>query len=108
MMEELEVYLPKRPAIHVSYEVGEDGVDFPVVIPKNTYDAFLTPLPPHYPVIAENRQLESVLRKAEIERVVVCGVMTDCCVTTTARGCFNRGFETWTVVSSSLSQCWVI
>lgn len=32
-----------------------------------------------------------------MERVVICGVMTDCCCDTTARSAFNRGFETWLV-----------
>ena len=55
------------------------------VVGKNTYDAFL------------NTKLEGMLREKEVERVVVCGVMTDCCCDTTARSAFNRGFETWLV-----------
>ena len=55
------------------------------VIPKNTYDAFL------------NTDLSDVIEKEAIERVVVCGVMTDCCCDTTARSAFNRGYETWRV-----------
>lgn len=55
------------------------------VIPKNTYDAFL------------NTGLEARLRDAGVERVVICGVMTDCCCDTTGRSAFNRGFETWLV-----------
>lgn len=55
------------------------------VIAKNTYDAFI------------HTDLEKVLRDNAIERVVVCGVMTDCCCDTTARSAFNRGFETWLV-----------
>ena len=52
---------------------------------KNTYDAFI------------NTDLEKVLREREVERVVVCGVMTDCCCDTTGRAAFNRGWETWLV-----------
>lgn len=52
---------------------------------KNTYDAFI------------NTDLGDVLERASIERVVVCGVMTDCCCDTTARSAFNRGYETWLV-----------
>ena len=55
------------------------------VVAKNTYDAFL------------NTDLGDVLERASIERVVVCGVMTDCCCDTTARSAFNRGYETWLV-----------
>ena len=55
------------------------------VVAKNTYDAFI------------NTDLSDELRKRSIERVVVCGVMTDCCCDTTARSAFNRGYETWLV-----------
>lgn len=55
------------------------------LVGKNTYDAFL------------NTDLEKLLREREVERLVVCGVMTDCCCDTTARAAFNRGFETWLV-----------
>ena len=52
---------------------------------KNTYDAFI------------NTNLGYILEEKNVERVVVCGVMTDCCCDTTARSAFNRGFETWLV-----------
>ncbi|KAI4102556.1 MAG: hypothetical protein LQ339_004573 [Xanthoria mediterranea] len=55
------------------------------IIHKNTYDAFL------------NTDLAALLEAKEVERVVVCGVMTDCCCDTTARSAFNRGYETWLV-----------
>lgn len=52
---------------------------------KNTYDAFI------------NTDLEVKLRRIGAERVIVCGVMTDCCCETSGRSAFNRGFETWLV-----------
>ncbi|KAK5105339.1 hypothetical protein LTS08_001616 [Lithohypha guttulata] len=55
---------------------------WPRIVPKNTYDAFI------------NTNLQQILDEAEVQRVVVCGVMTDCCCDTTARSAFNRGFET--------------
>ena len=55
------------------------------IIAKNTYDAFI------------NTDLDAMLREKGVERVVVCGVMTDCCCDITARSAFNRGFETWLV-----------
>ncbi|KAI0173804.1 Isochorismatase-like protein [Pestalotiopsis sp. NC0098] len=53
------------------------------VVAKNTYDAFVG--------------TELAAKLEGIERVVVCGVMTDCCCETTARSAFNRGWETWLV-----------
>lgn len=52
---------------------------------KNTYDSFI------------NTNLASLLEENNIERVVVCGVMTDACCDTTARSAANRGYETWLV-----------
>lgn len=57
-------------------------------VDKNTYDAFI------------NTPLEAMLREKGVGRVVVCGVMTDCCCDTTARSAFNRGFETWLVADA--------
>ncbi len=58
--------------------------DSPLVA-KNTYDAFI------------NTHLARLLEERKVERVVVVGVMTDCCCDTTARSAFNRGYETWLV-----------
>ncbi|KAL8747313.1 MAG: hypothetical protein Q9190_000780 [Brigantiaea leucoxantha] len=55
------------------------------VVGKNTYDTFL------------NTNLLDILEERGIERLIVCGVMTDCCCDSTARSAFNRGFETWLV-----------
>ncbi|OTB17509.1 hypothetical protein K445DRAFT_316126 [Daldinia sp. EC12] len=57
----------------------------PQIVYKNTYDAFI------------NTDLDERLKRLGVERVVVCGCMTDCCVDTTARSAFNRGWETWLV-----------
>ena len=65
-------------------EIAREAEGQPVVA-KNTYDAFI------------DTELECMLRTRRVEKVVVCGVMTDCCCDTTARSAFNRGFETWLV-----------
>lgn len=52
------------------------------VVAKNTYDAFI------------NTNLEALLKERNVERVVISGVMTDCCCDTTGRSAFNRGWET--------------
>jgi nicotinamidase-related amidase len=63
--------------------------DAPVVA-KNTYDAFI------------DTNLDAVLQDARVERVLVCGVMTDVCCDTTARSAFCRGYETWFISDG----CW--
>lgn len=61
----------------------EEQVQRAPIIAKNTYDAFM------------NTNMLQTLQNLNADRVVVCGVMTDCCCTTTARSAFNHGFETW-------------
>jgi len=85
IVDELKDFVPESPPTHLA--VGEclpdaKSKDFPKLLPKNTYDAFI------------NTNLATVLESAKVKRVVVCGVMTDCCCDTTARGAFNRGYET--------------
>ena len=65
-------------------EIAKVVKDYPVV-GKNTYDAFI------------NTELEDLFSEKEVKRVIVCGVMTDCCCDTTARSAFNRGYETWLI-----------
>ncbi|KAF2275395.1 Isochorismatase hydrolase [Westerdykella ornata] len=100
------------PSIRALYDNASSSHTHPSVIPKNTYDAFLgitgpelstsnaassSSSPPAPP------SLESRLRTAAVERVIVCGVLTDCCCDTTARSAFNRGFETWLVEDACAS-----
>ncbi|KAL9126007.1 MAG: hypothetical protein Q9217_004871 [Psora testacea] len=62
-------------------EIAEAAKGCPVV-GKNTYDAFI------------NTDIETMLKEKGVEKVVVCGVLTDCCCDTTTKSAFNRGFET--------------
>ncbi|KAF2091329.1 Isochorismatase hydrolase [Saccharata proteae CBS 121410] len=71
--------------------LGEEDV----VVAKNTYDAFLGATAD--PGREEREGLAGRLRKRGVGRVVVCGTMTDCCVDTTGRSAFDRGWETWVV-----------
>jgi len=73
------------PAVSRVMDSGRDRV-----VPKNTYDAFLGSE-------VDGPRLEDLLREAAVQRVVICGVMTDCCCDTTGRSAFNRGWETWMV-----------
>ncbi|KIW33685.1 uncharacterized protein PV07_00513 [Cladophialophora immunda] len=89
MLPELHKFLPKNfRTKHVT--IGESlpeptSPEFPKLVPKNTYDSFI-----HTP-------LSRILEHAQIERVIVVGVMTDCCCDTSARAAFNRGYETWLI-----------
>lgn len=70
-------------------EVWKMAKDAPVVA-KNTYDAFM------------HTNLDTLLQAGSIQRVLVCGVMTDVCCDTTARSAFCRDYETWFVSDG----CW--
>lgn len=78
LQDDLKEYIP-------SSEASPEAPEWPKIVAKNTYDAFI------------NTNLQQVLDDAKTDRVVVCGVMTDCCCDTTARSAFNRGYETWLV-----------
>ncbi|OCT44923.1 isochorismatase-like protein [Cladophialophora carrionii] len=87
IVSELQRFLPKANKTPTIGELlpGPESPEFPKLLPKNTYDGFI------------NTPLSSLLENAKVERVIVCGVMTDCCCDTTARSSFNRGYETWLV-----------
>ena len=87
ILSELHRFLPKSgKKATLGHSIPDpESPDFPKFLPKNTYDAFV------------NTPLSTILKSARIERVIVCGVMTDFCCDTTARSCFNRGYETWLV-----------
>ena len=44
-----------------------------------------------------NPKLGKNAAELDVERWVLQGVMTDCCVDTTTSSAFNRGYETWIV-----------
>ena len=60
-----------------------------IVIEKTQYDAF------------HKTELENQLAEANIEHVVICGVMTHLCCETTARSAFMRGFQVWFTVDGT-------
>jgi nicotinamidase-related amidase len=92
-----------RPIIHVrhlsrepgsSYRPGQEGCEFKevvqpqageVVITKHTNSAFI------------DTELERVLRQGNIRTLVICGVITNNSVETTARMAGNLGYKTYVV-----------
>ena len=49
----------------------------------------------HYPNSFRNTPLLEYLRDQEIERLVICGMMTHMCVDSTVRAAYDYGFECW-------------
>jgi nicotinamidase-related amidase len=77
--------------VGIAQEPTSASTSSPIVVAKNTYDAFI------------NTNLASVLQERGVRRVVISGVMTDCCCDTTGRSAFNRGYETWMVKDACAS-----
>lgn len=88
LMDQLSPFLPAYPsplpAVGTCFPNPESN-QWPKVVFKDTYDAFV------------RTQLDDSLSHHGIERLLVCGLVTDCCAETTARGAFNRGYETWLI-----------
>ena len=63
-----------------------------VLIRKTKYNAFF------------GTELEDVLRKRQVTKVVICGVMTHLCCETTAREAFTRDYEVYFVVDGTATQ----
>jgi nicotinamidase-related amidase len=63
-----------------------------IIIKKSQYDAFY------------ETDLEDILRKKDVTKVVICGVMTNLCCETTARSAFVRGFEVFFTIDGTATQ----
>jgi nicotinamidase-related amidase len=48
--------------------------------------------------------LEAYLRRLGVTDVVVCGVMTNCCIETTCRDAFMRDFRVWVPVDATATE----
>jgi nicotinamidase-related amidase len=91
------------PIVHVRHRSGDDDPDGSFV-PGTTAFEFkdeVTPLPDE-PIITKDvnsafigTDLETRLREQGVETVVLAGLTTDHCCSTTARMAGNLGFETW-------------
>lgn len=87
------------PVIHVRHDSVESGSLLSAGAPGNAVMAFAAPKPDE-PVIVKavnsafiGTDLEALLRKMEIQRLVIAGVTTDHCVSTTTRMAANFGFS---------------
>lgn len=75
-----------NPLSEVLPELRLKGIE---ILKKGQYDAF------------HQTPLQSILRSAEVEQVVITGVMTHLCCETTARSAFVRGFEVFFPVDAT-------
>lgn len=78
-----------RPQTAYSGYIDAIDVDKTIQLDKMQYDAF------------HNTSLEELLRKQDVEQVIICGVMTHLCCETTARSAFMRGFEVFFTVDGT-------
>ena len=73
----------------------EPSLDFhpsDIIIRKTRYNAFF------------GTELEDILQKRQVKRIVITGVMTHLCCETTAREAFTRDFEVYFVVDGTATQ----
>jgi nicotinamidase-related amidase len=87
------------PVFHIRHDSTEPGSLLAPGEPGNAVMAFAAPLP-HEPVVVKtvnsafiDTDLEKLLRGTGIGRLVIAGVTTDHCVSTTIRMAANLGFE---------------
>jgi len=73
----------------LSAVIDNIGDERAIVIDKAQYDAF------------HDTGLEEILKRANIEQVLIAGVMTHLCCETTARSAFVRGFETFILIDGT-------
>lgn len=71
---------------------GTAGVNIHAsVVPLKTEPIFQK----HYPNSFRDTQLLEVLKAAQVERLVIAGMMTHMCIDATIRAAFDNGFECW-------------
>jgi nicotinamidase-related amidase len=78
------------PQAELAEEIEREAED--IVIRKEYYDAF------------EKTGLERTLSDADVKTLVICGVMTDLCVETTARRAFTLGYQPVIVEDATASK----
>jgi nicotinamidase-related amidase len=80
------------------YDVaGHSGAIVDVVAPQPNESVIVK----HVPSSFHQTELEELLKRRGVKNVVLCGFMTHCCVSSTARVAFNLGYANVTVVASA-------
>jgi len=98
------------PVVHVRHESDSPDGRFHRGTPGFEFKLEAVPLPGE-PVVEKrtnsafvNTGLEERLRAGGTEKVVVAGLTTDHCCSTTARSASDRGFETWFVADATATH----
>ncbi|CCN68263.1 cysteine hydrolase family protein [Vibrio nigripulchritudo] len=90
----------KRPVIHIQHAAASQDLGF--MIPGTRGQEIYAGVAPHsdepvltkhYPNSFWETALETTLHELEVEHVVIAGMMTHMCVSTTTRGAMERGFQ---------------
>jgi nicotinamidase-related amidase len=91
------------PVVHIQHDSTEAGSPLTPGTPGHAHKSQVTPRPDE-PVLHKTvnsafigTDLEQRLRGLAVPGVVLCGLTTDHCVSTTTRMSANLGFETWLV-----------
>jgi nicotinamidase-related amidase len=99
-----------RPVLHIKHDSRNPDSLFSKGKPGNKIKDEVKPIEGE-PVISKNvnsafigTDLEDRLRKAEIKEVVITGITTDHCVSTTARMAGNLGFKTFVVSDATVAH----
>jgi len=81
-----EIITSENPLSHITEDLNVSGG---TVIEKSQYDAFY------------DTPFEDILKANEVQKLIICGVMTQLCCETTARSAFVRGFEVFFTVDGT-------
>jgi nicotinamidase-related amidase len=98
------------PVVHVRHESSSPAGLFRRGTPAFEFKPVARPLPGEAVVDKQvnsafiGTDLEERLRVAEVDRVVVVGLTTDHCCSTTARMAGNLGFETWFIADATATH----
>lgn len=105
----------KLPVIHIQHETlkpemgfmlpGTRGQEIHSIVSPNAEETCLTK---HYPNAFWKTELEDKLKEQNITHVVIAGMMTHMCVSTTVRAAMERGFQVTTIQDACATKSLVL
>ncbi len=97
--------------VHIQHETLDENIPLmqPNTVGQEIHNS-VTPLKTeysltkHYPNAFWKTELESILRQHDIQKVLIAGMMTHMCVSSTTRAAMERGFDI-TVINDACATC---